>query len=137
MRQRTFDTAEFGQRLRRQRKREGYASQKDLATAAGVSVQVISAYENGDRVPSGDIIAALARALKCTTDYLFLMDDAPSREPGDVCRYLGISEEAVEALVEFNKKGFDLSALMVRLFRTKGIIDELRACTSAQTLMKD
>lgn len=70
-----FDKAKFGKRLKERRRAVGYATQDMLATAAGISMQAVSAYEKGDRVPSGEMVAALAIALNCSADFLLLIED--------------------------------------------------------------
>jgi transcriptional regulator with XRE-family HTH domain len=45
-------------------------TQAQLAQKLGVTKSVVSAYENGIRMPSYDILISIARIFKVTTDYL-------------------------------------------------------------------
>ena len=60
---------EFGKLLRELRKQKNL-TQKQLADLIGVQNSVISFYELGDRMPSPEVIAKLARALHVSADYL-------------------------------------------------------------------
>ena len=59
----------FAERLQKQRMNMKL-SQKEVASAIGVSPSVISNYEVGARVPSLENLIALAGLYRCTTDYL-------------------------------------------------------------------
>lgn len=59
----------LGQKVRFRRALLGI-SQPELSNLAGVSQPYISQIENGDRVPTAKTLAPLAKALKCTIDYL-------------------------------------------------------------------
>ncbi len=52
-------------------------SQSDLARSVGLTPQAVSAYENGVRRASGDVIAAIADALDCSADYLLGRTETP------------------------------------------------------------
>ena len=60
---------EFKDRLK-QARNQNNLSQKELAQLIDVHVMNISRYERGENLPSTDILAKMARALKVTTDYL-------------------------------------------------------------------
>mgnify|MGYP000143695396 CR=1 FL=1 len=60
----------FGTRLHRARKAAGL-SLRDLGERAGVSHTAIKKYEDGDAMPSSDILIALSRALAVRTEYFF------------------------------------------------------------------
>lgn len=59
----------LGERLQKQRQLLNL-SQKDVASAIGVSASVISNYESSERVPSVENIMALANLYRCSVDYL-------------------------------------------------------------------
>lgn len=99
-----FDKSEFSKRLKERRRAVGYATQDMLATAAGISMQAVSAYEKGDRVPSGEMVAALAAALECSTDYLLLLEDTPTHDTTDICGVTGLSADAVDVLCSYAAK---------------------------------
>ena len=60
---------EFGVRLRELRK-EKHLTQKQLAEQIRVQNTVISFYENGDRLPSPEMIIKLSSVFHVTADYL-------------------------------------------------------------------
>ena len=60
---------EFGERLRSLRLKSKM-TQKQLAAKLGLTTSVISAYENGIRMPSYDVLLAIASLYSTSTDYL-------------------------------------------------------------------
>lgn len=65
-----LNTEAIGRRLRELR---GFdRSQEVVADALGISRASLCLYENGQRVPGGEIAAKLADYYKTTTDYIFL-----------------------------------------------------------------
>ncbi len=70
---------DFGARLKKTREARR-ATQNDLASLAGIEVMQISRYERGVGMPAAETIVTLARALKVTTDYLLLGENA-EQEP--------------------------------------------------------
>lgn len=67
-----------GLRIYQRRKALGL-SQEELADRVGTSQKQISKYENGINDATGNVLAALARALDTTTDYLLGLTDDPDR----------------------------------------------------------
>jgi Zn-dependent peptidase ImmA (M78 family)/DNA-binding XRE family transcriptional regulator len=63
----------FNTRLHRARKAAGL-SLRDLGARVGVSHASIKKYEDGDAMPSSDILLQLARALQVRTEYFFRPD---------------------------------------------------------------
>ena len=63
----------LGQRLQEQRILRNL-SQKQVASAIGVSASVISNYESGERTPSTEILMSLADLYHCSADYLLGLD---------------------------------------------------------------
>ncbi|MBQ6815427.1 MAG: helix-turn-helix transcriptional regulator [Lachnospiraceae bacterium] len=63
----------LGYRLQEQRQLSKL-SQKEVASAIGISPSVISNYESGERTPSVEILMALASLYRCSTDYLLGLD---------------------------------------------------------------
>lgn len=59
----------LGERLQKQRQNLKL-SQKEVATAIGISPSIMSNYENGERTPSIENLMALANLYHCSTDYL-------------------------------------------------------------------
>ena len=62
--------------------REQNMTQRDLASAAGITESAVSHYMNGDRVPRGVNLAKVASALGTTTDYLLGEDDMLGQKDG-------------------------------------------------------
>ena len=58
------------QKLRTERK----LSQKEVATAIGISTSLLSNYESCERTPSVENLISLASFYRCTTDYLLGID---------------------------------------------------------------
>ena len=66
--------------------------QEQVAALIGVNKSTVSAYENGLRQPSFDILIALARLYRVSTDYLLGMTDI---QPLDVT---GLTEKEIEII---------------------------------------
>ena len=62
-----------GQKIKRLRLAAGY-TQQDVSEAVGVTVRTIISWEQGVRVPGGDKIAKLAKALGVSADELLKAD---------------------------------------------------------------
>lgn len=60
---------DFGNRLKTLRVQNQY-TQSQLAERIGVTKSVISAYENGLRMPSYDVLLSIAGIFKVSTDFL-------------------------------------------------------------------
>ena len=45
-------------------------SQKELASKAGVTESAMSYYVKGERIPRGEVLSRIAKALSTSTDYL-------------------------------------------------------------------
>lgn len=65
---------EFKDRLKELRKRRDL-TQMELANKIGVSVSLVNAWENGQRLPSIEKQEAIADIFNVTLDYLFGRDD--------------------------------------------------------------
>src|SRR5688572_23537486 len=61
-------------RIRNRRKALGI-NQEALAVLIGINQGQISRYESGESVPSSDVLAALARALHTSADWLLGLED--------------------------------------------------------------
>ncbi|MDO4976826.1 MAG: helix-turn-helix transcriptional regulator [Eubacteriales bacterium] len=68
---------EFGKRLKDLRTSKNL-TQKQLGDMVGVKNSIISFYENGDRMPSPEVIRLLAYYLHVTSDYLMGIEKKPS-----------------------------------------------------------
>ena len=65
----------FAKRLRKLAYKKGPYTQKQLAELSGISEPTISHYMNGSRIPNGNNILRLARALNCSADALIMIDE--------------------------------------------------------------
>ncbi len=63
-------------RMQQRRQFKGL-TQQELAHQLRVSQQQIARWENAANDPTGDVVARLARALDCTTDWLLGLVDQP------------------------------------------------------------
>ncbi len=70
----------LGAKVRLRRKMLGL-SQGQLSRQTGISRPYITQIENGDHSPSAPVLAALAKGLKCTADYL-VADEIRGRKAG-------------------------------------------------------
>ncbi|MDY3765310.1 MAG: helix-turn-helix transcriptional regulator [Lachnospiraceae bacterium] len=81
-------------KLKELRKKYGY-SQREVANRLRISTSVISAYENGERTPSAEILLALSYLYKCSTDYLLGKDQTP---PETVLDTSGLTSNQIQIL---------------------------------------
>ena len=96
----TFDREKFSERLRSLRTEKGYTSQKDFASAAGVSSQSINFYEAGKRLPDAETLYHFSNILDCPVDYLIGRSDVKKSEHDDASKKYGLSEAALEYLMD-------------------------------------
>lgn len=75
-------------RLRERRKDFGF-TQQFLAKQSGVKQSQIAGWETGERAPSPDNVAKIAKVLEVTLDYLYGLVDKPQ----DTLREQGLSEK--------------------------------------------
>lgn len=64
------------ERLKARREALGL-SQSDVARSIGLTPQAVSAYENGIKRASGEVVAAIADVLHCSADYLLGRTENP------------------------------------------------------------
>ncbi len=83
---------DFGMTLRTLRRKEDM-TQAELARKLDVTKSVISAYENGLRLPSYDILIHISRIFHVSTDYLLGLE----RQEIDLS---GLTEEEITALLQ-------------------------------------
>lgn len=79
----------------------GFSNQETLARAVDVSIQTISAYESGKRLPDAATLHALSEKLNCTVDYLLLREDGSTHDVAHMVEYTGLSEESLRCLNRF------------------------------------
>lgn len=70
---------DFGRKLRQLREAQGL-TQKQVGTRIGVTSSVVSAYENGIRLPSYAALIKLTSLYGVSADYLLGISGIPTRE---------------------------------------------------------
>ncbi len=104
----------FGKRARALREDLGLRQEdliREMERRAGVKVgqTYISELERTEKYPNGDVVAAIARVLGTSADYLLLITDDP--EPADGKQKAGISWEAeqvadmIDQLPQWRRRG--------------------------------
>lgn len=86
----------FGNTLKTLRIRHNF-TQAQLAQRLGLTKSVISAYETGLRMPSYDVLIAISKLFKVSTDYLLGLEQ---KQQIDLS---GLTEEEVLALINLVK----------------------------------
>ena len=91
----------FGIRLAGLRK-ERNISQRRVSQDTNISLTTITKYETSVRNPSYEDLTALAKYYDTTTDYLLGLSDIKATDTNlkAVCKYTGLSEEAVQYIIE-------------------------------------
>ena len=84
---------DFGNRLKTLRLQKKM-TQSELAVKLGLTKSVISAYETGLRMPSYDVLLAIARIFKVSTDYLL------GNEHSNTVDLSGLSQEETDAIIK-------------------------------------
>ncbi len=64
---------DMGERIKKLRTSKGY-TQQQLAKRLNVTKSLISAYENGQRAPSYEVLIGISSIFKVSTDYLLGVD---------------------------------------------------------------
>lgn len=85
---------EFGSRLKNLRV-QNKLTQGELARKIGVTKSVISAYENGLRLPSYVTLVSISKAFNVTTDFLLGIENTDSKHIIDLS---GLTDEEISAL---------------------------------------
>lgn len=87
---------DFGNRLKTLRLQNHY-TQAQLASKLDLTKSVVSAYENGLRMPSYEVLIAIARIFKVTTDYLL------GQEKKYEVDLSGLTDEETKAVLQLIK----------------------------------
>lgn len=89
----------IGERIRSERLRKGWTQVK-FASKLGLYVNHsrISKWENGNEIPSDDIVRMMAEVFEC--EYCYLKGEYPqrTRTEADIKKATGLSDKAVEAI---------------------------------------
>ncbi len=75
-------------------------SQRDVARILELSPSVVSAYENGERTPSTEILLRLSNIYKCSTDFLLGKVEEKPATVVDVTDLTDLQVRAVMAVVK-------------------------------------
>lgn len=95
---------EFGKRLKDLRKQHNL-TQQQLGAMVGVKNSIISFYENGDRMPSPEVIRMLAYYLHVTSDYLMGIEKKPTIDVSGLTeKDIVLVRSLVDTLREKNNK---------------------------------
>lgn len=98
-----MDGNDLGNRIKMLRTAKGM-TQEELAHRINVSKAAVSAYENGSRFPSYDVLIKLARLYHTTTDHLLGITDQQVIEvTGLTSRQQTTVGEIIEAYRAFNQ----------------------------------
>ena len=113
----------IGDRIR-QRRNELGLTQKELAAKInpGTSIETaphtqVAQWESGKKKPGTDALIRLCNALDCDIDYILGAIDVPRRAVYDIKEQTGLSDSAVNSLVEEKQRNYNagldiLSALL-------------------------
>lgn len=77
-------------------------SQSQLATKLNVTKSLISAYENGIRMPSYDVLIKIAKTFDVSTDYL--LDVEIDRKQADLSGLTPAEKDAIILLIQTMKR---------------------------------
>ena len=84
------------EKLKDLRTKNGF-SQRNVAKRLEISPSIISGYETGERTPSVEVLLALSRLYRCSTDYL-LGRNTPN--PSETLEVDGLSANQIQALAD-------------------------------------
>lgn len=99
------DKKAIGTRIKRERTVAGFKSQADFAAALGYSKdsrQTIWNWEKGERLPSLDDFEKMCEIFECELGYLLCEYDCKTREATNISVATGLSEKAVNKLIQIN-----------------------------------
>lgn len=82
---------DLGSRIKHLRQKNNY-TQDQLAKRLGMTKSVVSAYENGARMPSYEVLITIARIFHVSTDYLLGVE---SKDSIDLS---GLSQDEIDAI---------------------------------------
>lgn len=91
--------------LKRARKRAGYKTQEEFANGIKKSIETVRNWEQGKTKPSLDDFIQLCEDLSCDADYLLDNLDEQTHDIDFICKYTGLSSEAVQLLHNLNERG--------------------------------
>lgn len=93
-----------GKRISELREKAGYKTIEKFADELGYSRQTVAKWENGNAMPTLDQLCDIVSLLECDIGYLLCLYDTRYFEHADICKTTGLSEEAVNVLVNLQKR---------------------------------
>lgn len=99
-------------------------SQEELAEALSIDRGTIAKYETQKRIPSFEHLTIFANYFNTTTDYLLGLSEIQSNDTKlkAVCKYTGLSEEAVKSICNCPKYQKDLASEIIESEEFKNIL---------------
>lgn len=107
---------ETGKRIKNLREEAGYNSQESFAEKLGYSRQTVAKWENGKTMPTLDTLYDIVSVLDCDMGYLLCLYDTRYFKHAEICEETGLSEEAVNLLIEYKKNGIDFPKNFINEF---------------------
>lgn len=127
----SFCEETFSKRLKEIRKKSGL-SQEKLAKELEISKSALSYYENGERIPDIVFLDKVCIYYNVSLDYLMGYSDAMNPEKASIVDRTGLSEEAVNILIEeFDNDNDYLSNILDKLIKSKDFREALRILETA------
>lgn len=106
-----------GKRMERLRK-DKHLNQIDLANMVNVRQNYISAIENDNATPSAEVMAAIARALDTTLDFLMMLSDVAQTPADNAPTYIAPETAAAAKIIDdFPPKGRMACLNMLRSYK--------------------
>lgn len=99
------EQAEFPKRLKKLREDKGETLEV-AAKAIGITRSTLGLYEKGENVPDVKVIVRIASHYRATTNYLLGEDERPNFDSNYICTQTGLSDSAVNILMEIESENF-------------------------------
>jgi len=93
----------LGERLTLLRIENGYTNQETFGELFSLSKSAINNYENDIAKPDYNTLTRIAQTFHVSHDYLFGATDSKVQEHYDVAEKLGLSDEAINKLTQYNE----------------------------------
>lgn len=131
----------FGQGLKRARKKAGYKTQESFAEEIHKSIETVRNWEQGKNKPSLDDFLSLCEFFNCDADYLLNNLDEETHTLDYICKYTGLSRCAVDRLHWMRRSaGLDYLSGMIEDFSyriTESLVNICNHTREAETALKE
>lgn len=121
----------IGERIKTERKAQGYKTQGTFAKAMGLSEysrQTVAHWEDGTVLPSLKELLEMCNLFDCELGYLLCEHDCKTRENTDIHKVTGLSENAIIVLKKINSLEIkEILITLSKLIEHKKFTDWLRA----------